>query len=170
MQVNGDAQYQCSPEAFVQISTNQEFVRTRFGDLLREAVVTHPSAHAVSVTGQINPEALPGGAAAATKTPIVLEYTEEWTPTSQGGFHASCELRAEAVSVTAHLEQDVIALDWDANQCQWALNGDYRVAIPLIGRMIEAKVSEYFDECFTRDQKLVNTWLKRHAGEYPVAE
>ena len=49
MQFNGDAHYQCSPEAFVEISTNGDFVQTRFGDFIREAVVEYPQAGAVSV-------------------------------------------------------------------------------------------------------------------------
>ena len=61
-------------------------------------------------------------------------------------------------------------MEWDLNQCQWALNGEYRIAIPLIGRMVEATVASHFDDFCKREHKIVDTWLKRHAGEYYIAE
>ena len=123
MQVNGDAQYQCSPEAFVEISTNGDFVQTRFGDLIREAVVEYPQAGAVSVRGQLNPEALPARARSAVENQVLIEYDEVWTQVAPRHFQARCTLNAEAVSVSAHLTQSVSPVEWDLNQCQWALSG-----------------------------------------------
>ena len=170
MQVNGDAQYQCSPEAFVEISTNGDFVQTRFGDFIREAVVEYPQAGAVSVRGQLNPESLPARARSAVENQVQIEYDEVWTQVAPRHFQARCTLNAEAVSVSAHLTQSVSPVEWDLNQCQWALNGEYRIAIPLIGRMVEATVASHFDDFFKREHKIVDTWLKRHAGEYYIAE
>ena len=148
MQVNGDAQYQCSPEAFVEISTTPGFV----------------------VRGQLNPEALPARARSAVENQVLIEYDEVWTQVAPRHFQARCTLNAEAVSVSAHLTQSVSPVEWDLNQCQWALNGEYRIAIPLIGRMVEATVASHFDDFFKREHKIVDTWLKRHAGEYYIAE
>ena len=101
---------------------------------------------------------------------VLIEYDEVWTQVAPRHFQARCTLNAEAVSVSAHLTQSVSPVEWDLNQCQWALNGEYRIAIPLIGRMVEATVASHFDDFFKREHKIVDTWLKRHAGEYYIAE
>ena len=101
---------------------------------------------------------------------VQIEYDEVWTQVAPRHFQARCTLNAEAVSVSAHLTQSVSPVEWDLNQCQWALNGEYRIAIPLIGRMVEATVASHFDDFFKREHKIVDTWLKRHAGEYYIAE
>ena len=59
MQFNGDAHYQCSPEAFVEISTTPGFVAERIGPLLKDPVIENPQQSAVSAWGLINPEVVP---------------------------------------------------------------------------------------------------------------
>ena len=61
------------------------------------------------------------------------------------------------------------AVSGDLNQCQWHVDGDYHVLIPLIGRSAENTIFEHLAQAFERDRRIVNNWLIAHAGEYPIA-
>ena len=170
MQVNGDAQYQCSPEAFVEISTNGDFVQTRFGDFIREAVVEYPQAGAVSVRGQLNPEALPARARSAVENQVLIEYDEVWTQVAPRHFQARCTLNAEAVSVSAHLTQSVSPVEWDLNQCQWALKANTELQFLLLDAWSKPRWPLILTTSSNESTKSSIHGSRRHAGEYYIAE
>ena len=99
-----------------------------------------------------------------------VEYDEVWVQEAPGEFRAKCTLAVKGLPVSAEFTQTVTAVSGDVNQCQWHVDGDYHVLIPLIGRSVENTVSERLAQAFERDRRIVNNWLIAHAGEYPIAQ
>lgn len=170
MQFNGDAHYQCSPEAFVEISTTPGFVAERIGPLLKDPVIENPQQSAVSAWGLINPEVVPAKVRSLVANKARVEYDEVWTQVAPGEFRAKCTLAVKGLPVSAEFNQTVTAVSGDLNQCQWHVDGDYHVLIPLIGRSAENTIFEHLEQAFERDRRIVNNWLIGHAGEYPIAQ
>ena len=170
MQFNGDAQYQCSPEAFVEISTTPGFVTERIGPLLKDPIIENPQQRTVSAWGCVNPEVVPAKVRSLVANKARVEYDEVWVQEAPGEFRAKCTLAVKGLPVSAEFTQTVTAVSGDVNQCHWHVDGDYHVLIPLIGRSVENTVSERLSQAFERDRRIVNNWLIAHAGEYPIAQ
>lgn len=144
--------------------TDEEFVRARLakiGGRTSELVsldVTGATSRLVMRQG-IDAEHLPSIVKRVTSGGVTIERVETWTRSVDGAFSGTAD--ASVSGVSGSLASRTALMDAGSSS-QFALDGEVKVGIPLLGGKLEAVIVEQLSKLLRAEDRFMIKWLDAH--------